>query len=252
MSDLCRHLLKLETETLIRLLNSAKVNFRKQEIIFKLWQVLEIDNKELDDKLLLYGVDKGHIPKGETLTIKDRISFERNQKFYFSSDQSRIFFGDSYLINLPEVSDNFQKNEVLIDDKYKENDWELFRVIRRIPEPREVIPKTWFLYKDDEEALEEFCQRKISEEEKAELINEAAFFGSIKCFKRLLVNTAKICDNTIELACCSGNEEIVQILMENGLPLNEKCLKNAILHLNIKMSKSSIHYGPILGLTTPS
>ena len=111
MSDFYIELRKIKKETLIRLLNSsAKASFRKQEFMYKLWQIIEIDNKELDDRLLFYGVDKGYLPKEETHTNKGTISLERKQGRPSSS---------SYPINLPECDENdqkFEKNRKQIDD----------------------------------------------------------------------------------------------------------------------------------------
>ena len=87
MSDFYSQLLKLERRALIRLLNSSsKSNFRKQEIVYKIWQTLEIDNHELDDKLLFYGVDKGYLPKEKTLVKKEAISLEKMKIEAFQLD----------------------------------------------------------------------------------------------------------------------------------------------------------------------
>jgi len=44
----------------------------------------------------------------------------------------------------------------------------------------------------------------------------AARFGSIRCFKYLILNKAKIQQETMEMACCSGNYELIQMTFFDG------------------------------------
>ena len=60
-------------------------------------------------------------------------------------------------------------------------------------------------------------------------INYAAAYGSIKCFKYLLLNHVKIDSNTFEYAVWGGNIEIIKIVSQNYTKINEKALIPAII-----------------------
>ena len=59
------------------------------------------------------------------------------------------------------------------------------------------------------------------------LINFCCLFGSLKCFKYLLLNKCETTDETLEDAIAGGNLEIVNILKEKGYPL-ERCLFTSV------------------------
>ena len=60
------------------------------------------------------------------------------------------------------------------------------------------------------------------------LIDEAAKYGAIKCFKFLLVNGVKVGQSTLESGFISGNLEIIQLIREQGIECTERCLKKGI------------------------
>ena len=59
------------------------------------------------------------------------------------------------------------------------------------------------------------------------LLDEAALFGSVKCFKYLLLNGVEISKDTCCYAIAGGNNEIVHLCEQKGMKF-EHCLINAI------------------------
>ena len=57
-------------------------------------------------------------------------------------------------------------------------------------------------------------------------LDAAALFGSIKCFKYLMMNQDNITDDTCVFAVAGGNSEIIHICEQKGLKF-EKCLRCA-------------------------
>ena len=58
---------------------------------------------------------------------------------------------------------------------------------------------------------------------KLTILNYAAAYGSLKCFKYLLLNNNDINDETLELAIYGGNIEIIKIVYQkNEFHNNEK------------------------------
>ena len=158
-------------------------------------------------ELLFYGIDSGYIKKEEAGKCKDTI----------------------YLDNCPIPMNLPESNEsVKIDDKYSENNWELFRVKRRcmIYSPCPFSPCTGFLFRDNLDRL--IKEMQVNKRNLNEMLDEAAFFGSIKCFKYLMINGVDPSDKTMERACHSGNEEIIQMLEERGFKFTKNCLDSAI------------------------
>ena len=59
------------------------------------------------------------------------------------------------------------------------------------------------------------------------LIDFCCFFGSLKCFKYLLLNKCEITETTLKFSIAGGNQEIINILKENGHSF-EKCLETSV------------------------
>lgn len=65
--------------------------------------------------------------------------------------------------------------------------------------------------------------------ENVSYINYAAAYGSIKCFKYLLLNHVVIDSKTFKFAVWGGNIEIIKIVSQNYKKINENVLKPAII-----------------------
>ena len=59
------------------------------------------------------------------------------------------------------------------------------------------------------------------------LIDFCCFFGSLKCFKYLLLNKCEITEKTLKYSIAGGNQEIINILKEKGHSF-EKCLETSV------------------------
>ena len=59
------------------------------------------------------------------------------------------------------------------------------------------------------------------------LIDFCCFFGSLKCFKYLLLNKCEITKKTLKYSIAGGNQEIINILKENGHSF-EECLETSV------------------------
>ena len=59
------------------------------------------------------------------------------------------------------------------------------------------------------------------------LIDFCCFFGSLKCFKYLLLNQCKITKATLKYSIAGGNQEIIAILQQNGHSF-EECLETSV------------------------
>ena len=59
------------------------------------------------------------------------------------------------------------------------------------------------------------------------LIDFCCFFGSLKCFKYLLLNKCEITENTPKWSIAGGNQEIINILKEKGYSF-EECLETSV------------------------
>ena len=167
------------------------------------------------NELLFWGIDAGYIDKKEACKCKGTINI----------CNCRI------PINLPET-----KGSVKIDDKFKENNWELFRINRRC---MMFNPCTCFICHDDIKRL--IKEMQVNKSNLNSMLDEAAYFGSIKCFRYLMINGANPSDKTMKRACHSGNEEILQMLVEKGIKLSMDCLdsamagwRNALVHYIIE------------------
>ena len=192
-------------------ISCAQANFRKQEICFKIWTILGIDNNYMEDELFFYGIDAGFINKEEARMRK-----------------CEVYLDGKYVPkNLPETGE-----VVEIDDKYKENNWELFRMKRRCVS---ITLNTGYLWRDDVERLK--TEMGKNECDVKEMMKESAYFGSIKCFKQLIINGAEPSEETIVGACYSGNEEMIQTLREKGLKFSKECMDSAISAWNNSLAR---------------
>ena len=72
--------------------------------------------------------------------------------------------------------------------------------------------------------------RNVCFQQETNLIDIAAFYGSINCFKFLFMNNVEVTENTCEYAVCGGNIEIVRILEQKGLPFRCSLLHSIECH----------------------
>ena len=81
------------------------------------------------------------------------------------------------------------------------------------------------------------------------ILDFAAFFGSVKCFKYLLVNGCSITERTEKMGVAGGETEIVQIMKQNGSEF-KKCLADSISFHRYEISDwLMMHYTyPLLSL----
>ena len=66
-------------------------------------------------------------------------------------------------------------------------------------------------------------------EMKITFIDLCSLFGSLECFKYLLLNNCTISQNTLKWSIAGGNQEIVSILKEKGYPFQE-CLETSVVY----------------------
>ena len=59
------------------------------------------------------------------------------------------------------------------------------------------------------------------------LIDFCCFFGSLKCFKYLLLNKCEVTKETLKYSIAGGNQEIINILKEKGHSF-EECLETSV------------------------
>ena len=64
------------------------------------------------------------------------------------------------------------------------------------------------------------------------LIDFCCFFGSLKCFKYLLLNKCEITEFTLKYSIAGGNQEIINILKENGHSF-EECLETSVKYMHL-------------------
>ena len=60
------------------------------------------------------------------------------------------------------------------------------------------------------------------------LIDFCCFFGSLNCFKYLLLNKCEITKETLKCSIAGGNQEIINILKEKGHKEFEECLETSV------------------------
>ena len=211
MNQFFQDLGSLDARSKASLLNNYAIyNYNKQEIAFKLWTALRLDYKMMRSKLLFYGIDMGFIEKDAAFTVNEIVSIGTKN------------FCPAYL---PEGD---KENE----SEFEEDDWKLFRITRR---NYSFNPQTTFICDDDIEKLK--IEAGKTDIQLDILLNEAAYFGSIKCFNYLIIAGANPSMETMMNACCSGKEEMIQKLKEKGLHITEECLQLAIEFWNNKLAK---------------
>ena len=71
---------------------------------------------------------------------------------------------------------------------------------------------------------------------KISLIDICCFFGSLKCFKYLLLNKCEITTKTLQCSFAGGNEEIINFLKEKGHSF-EKCLKISVKYHRYELTR---------------
>ena len=205
----------LREDLAVSLINSAGSRLiNKQEFLLKLWLVLGYDIDRLCQELIFYGIDSGYFTYNE---------IKPNSCFYLRCADVDPF--------LPEVN---QEPPYPI---LKENNWELFRLMRRMN--GFFLPKTNYIFKDDVNKLIKDIV-DASEIQLEQYIDEASYFGAVKCVKYLLVNNVTPSKNTFINACISGNEEIIQLLDEKVQVsdlFSDRSIHGAIWNWNNKLAK---------------
>ena len=68
------------------------------------------------------------------------------------------------------------------------------------------------------------------------LIDFCCFFGSLKCFKYLLLNKCYITEKTLKYSIAGGNQEIINILKEKGHSF-EECLETSVEYHRYELTK---------------
>ena len=216
-----------ETEEIINLTNKCVYSFirllYKRGVISKddLYDKLkryDLSNNALNAFFLpeLIDIDPKKISEIESLakTLKrsnvSGIKRHRIISLNFRSDRDTIkghyYFWPRFAKNY--LPDKIEMYEKMLDDM----------------EPDDEMTKT--IWKDDVDSLQRILSRDCKDmktsvipynifddfEEEINLLNYSAFYGSIKCFKFLLLNQCEIDDNTFYYAVCGGNNEIIKIV----------------------------------------
>ncbi len=89
--------------------------------------------------------------------------------------------------------------------------------------------KNIFLTKDINEMLGQIIniEYMCNNERTAYPLEVSALFGSIKCFKYLMMNGAEINENLCKYAIAGGNMEIIHLIEQKGMKF-ENCLERAV------------------------
>lgn len=119
-----------------------------------------------------------------------------------------------------------------IPDKFTRNNGELIIIMRR----SSTSVRTTCIVKDDANSLQSELQSKMTEHRLLKRISEAAYFGAVRCFKFLLTNKAPIDQNVFNAACISGNEEIIQMILETKELVSNMCFIYAAENWNNKLA----------------
>ena len=146
----------------------------------------------------------------------------------------QIIFAKEISIKCPQ-DDDF---DILIKD-YKMNNWYLYDDIMKNGFPSQSLGLA--IKKDDIDSFHSFCSsndfdynQKIGEEYfgpcQKTLISTAAFYGSLKCFKFLILNKAKLDLTTSEAAVQGGNLEIIKICQNEGCDTSNFLRSAVIAH----------------------
>lgn len=224
MSDLFESLSFINEHIQVHLLNSFSANYKKQELIVKLWLILGIDTKKMCRQLVFCGIDAGIIDKKEAFRFKEVLLFGRLPSY------------------LPELRDEDDTNiAVHTPCCYKENGWKVFRLFRRLFDPKD--SRTFYferfdaIFDDDVEILRKNKVKKNDRLRKS-LLCLSAYLGAEKCFKYLHSNS-EITPEVIQEACCSGNPNIIRLIQESGNSLTDrKYFYKAVEHWNNDLAMS--------------
>lgn len=95
------------------------------------------------------------------------------------------------------------------------------------------VPMEIAIRNDNLEAVKGIVSRKFFDFEKSTLINLAAFYGSIECFKYLYLNGTRILSDTHTYVICGGNTEMIRYLQHIGQDYTDKdVLVSVLFHHN--------------------
>ena len=167
---------KVESQFLLNSL--ARSRYSKQEIAVKLWIILGMPIDKMSDQILYAGVDSGIISKEDS--INEHFLDIKGGKFFGTSD-----------VELNKTSK--VNNQRLVDDN-----WALFKLLRRSTEDLKVIPKTDYLYKDDLEQLKQDIETNhYSMANLSDFLVEAARYGAVQCFRHLISCGAVVNNRTL-------------------------------------------------------
>lgn len=132
---------------------------------------------------------------------------------------------ESKKVQKDKIFTNLNNEELFFVNFYYPNNIDGYKRIRDRYEPDDEVTLT--LIKDDVDTFQSILnQKKINVNEKVPFnifesfvnfenstyLNYAASYGSIKCFKYLLLNHAKIDQSTLPCAVYGGNSEIIRII----------------------------------------
>ncbi|OHS97933.1 hypothetical protein TRFO_35726 [Tritrichomonas foetus] len=175
------------------------------------------------------------------------LKFHRLSKGYGSYYQRTNYFFNS---NVKHICFLFVKENIYEPDDFDHYDIVDFEHIASEQVPNE--PLFDIIMDDDIEALQRMsCNEDFDFDDifrfsdnsifsilnNQSLIVASAFFGSIKCFRFLLINNANLPQNIPKYAIAGGNLEIVRICVQNNLIFDNDCLKSAIIYKHFEIFK---------------
>ncbi|EAX96485.1 hypothetical protein TVAG_277660 [Trichomonas vaginalis G3] len=145
-------------------------------------------------------------------------TFSKIQESLQDVNGYELVFAKEIVENCPQ-DDKFDK----LTREYRKNDWKLYNEIIECGFPlnelgyaikNDNLPLLQELAsKEDFDYDQKILQEHFGSHERT-LISTAAYYGSINCFKFLLVNKAKIDSSTAECAIMHGNLEIIKLSIE--------------------------------------
>ena len=183
---------------LIFILNSVVININQQipEIVWKKCQF----NKLILDAIINSqnkSVSTNQIQLNETVPIFLK---KKNDREILPQI---VLFQDGSILEIIE-NDDFDR---FMNYHDRDTNWN----ITKIQTTNTILQILHFAYSPDEISI----------------IDIAAFFGATKIFKYLFINNFKITDDTCNFAVCGGENEIIQMLNQNGFSF-AKCLTASI------------------------
>lgn len=134
---------------------------------------------------------------------------------------------DQYICEIPELSNNnYQLLSELLDYGWYKDSLGYFLKYDDINSLQLALAKNnELIYSTVKSDFEPGFSQPMS------LINAAAFYGSIKCFKYLFMNNAAFDEATAKNSVIGGNYEIVHICQQQGLQFDEQALAAAVEYL---------------------